>query len=157
MRVNGSFLWKFDSQYVLKYTPFIRARGSRGSNFSAPAKRHTSEKRVVQLPAPGRPTALLSAFLLSCMLQCAGLRCAQAIAPRIKITPPFAPRKRPVQLARTRCSRNKNIDVPAPCHCERIILTWTSLRAEVVMLFAVERLSERSEDWPTNNSYWILR
>ena len=24
------------------------------------------------------------------------------------------------------------------------------LRAEVVMLFAVERLSERSEDWPTN-------
>ena len=26
----------------------------------------------------------------------------------------------------------------------------TLLRAEVVMLFAVERLSERSEDWPTN-------
>ncbi|SFA78295.1 hypothetical protein SAMN05216587_101825 [Selenomonas ruminantium] len=26
----------------------------------------------------------------------------------------------------------------------------TPLRAEVVMLFAVERLSERSEDWPTN-------
>ena len=26
----------------------------------------------------------------------------------------------------------------------------TQLRAEVVMLFAVERLSERSEDWPTN-------
>ncbi len=28
----------------------------------------------------------------------------------------------------------------------------TSLRAEVVMLFAVERLSERSEDWPTNGT-----
>ena len=26
----------------------------------------------------------------------------------------------------------------------------TTLRVEVVMLFAVERLSERSEDWPTN-------
>jgi hypothetical protein len=26
------------------------------------------------------------------------------------------------------------------------------LRAEVVMLFAVKRLSERSEDWPTNYS-----
>ena len=26
------------------------------------------------------------------------------------------------------------------------------LRAEVVMLFAVERLSERSEDWPTNGT-----
>jgi|GEM_PF-2121445 len=25
------------------------------------------------------------------------------------------------------------------------------LRADVVMLFAVERLSERSEDWPTNS------
>ncbi|MBQ1809209.1 MAG: hypothetical protein IIZ87_06810, partial [Selenomonas sp.] len=33
----------------------------------------------------------------------------------------------------------------------------TTLRAEVVMLFAVERLSERSEDWPTNNSFWKLR
>ena len=29
----------------------------------------------------------------------------------------------------------------------------TSLRAEVVMLFAVERLSERSEDWPTNQKF----
>ena len=29
----------------------------------------------------------------------------------------------------------------------------TSLRAEVVMLFAVERLSERSEDWPTNKKF----
>jgi len=26
------------------------------------------------------------------------------------------------------------------------------LRADVVMLFAVERLSERSEDWPTNGT-----
>ena len=32
----------------------------------------------------------------------------------------------------------------------------TTLRAEVVMLFAAERLSERSEDWPTNISHWIL-
>jgi len=38
--------------------------------------------------------------------------------------------------------------VTAKCHLIR-----TSLRAEVVMLFAVERLSERSEDWPTNKKF----
>jgi len=32
----------------------------------------------------------------------------------------------------------------------KIHFMQTQLRAEVVMLFAVERLSERSEDWPTN-------
>jgi len=33
---------------------------------------------------------------------------------------------------------------------EKKHLMQMQLRAEVVMLFAVERLSERSEDWPTN-------
>ena len=92
LKVNGTFSkLQFLGQYVLKSNPFMRAWGSRGSNFSAPAKRHTSGNRAVQLPAPGRPTALLSVYLLSYELQCAGLRCAQAVAPRIKITPPFAP------------------------------------------------------------------
>ena len=40
------------------------------------------------------------------------------------------------------------------CTCRlssrKIHLMQMQLRAEVVMLFAVERLSERSEDWPTN-------
>ena len=140
---------------MLKIIPLIRARGSRGSNFSAPAKRHTSENIIVQLPAPGRPTALLSACLLSCILQCAGLRCAQAVAPRIKITPPFAPTNdlcnchEPVlPLQEHRCACNLSM------RKNRFI--WTLLRAEVVMLFAVERLSERSEDWPTNNIPWTL-
>ena len=92
LKVNGTFSkLQFLGQYVLKSNPFMRAWGSRGSNFSAPAKRHTSENIIVQLPAPGGPTALLSTYLLSKGLQCAGLRCAQAVAPRIKITPPFAP------------------------------------------------------------------
>ena len=53
-------------------------------------------------------------------------------------------------------SRYKNIDVLVPCHCEIINLYGRRLGVEVVMLFAVERLSERSEDWPTNNSSWKL-
>jgi len=53
---------------------------------------------------------------------------------------------------RIRCSRNKNIDVLAAYRCENDGLYGHLLRAEVVMLFAVERLSERSEDWPTNDS-----
>ena len=56
-------------------------------------------------------------------------------------------------LPRTRCSRNKNIDVLAAYHREKIRFMQTQLRAEVVMLFAVERLSERSEDWPTNKKF----
>ena len=138
-----------------KSLPKIRTWGSRGSNFSAPAKRHTSENIIVQLPAPGGPTALLSVCLLSCVLQCAGLRCAQAVAPRIKITPPFAPTNdlcnchEPVlPLQEHRCACYLSL--------RKSRFIWTLLRAEVVMLFAVERLSERSEDWPTNYSYWIL-
>ena len=46
------------------------------------------------------------------------------------------------------------------CTCSLSLRKWrfirTFLRGEVVMLFAVERLSERSEDWPTNNSFWKL-
>ena len=53
-------------------------------------------------------------------------------------------------LPRMRSPRNKNIDVLAAYHCENEGLYRHHLGAEVVMLFAVERLSERSEDWPTN-------
>ena len=49
-----------------------------------------------------------------------------------------------------RYPRNENIDVLAACHRENYVLYEHRLGAEVVMLFAVERLSERSEDWPTN-------
>ena len=42
------------------------------------------------------------------------------------------------------------------CTCRlssrKIHLMQMQLRADVVMLFAVERLSERSEDWPTNGT-----
>ncbi|MBQ5501443.1 MAG: hypothetical protein IIT82_01780, partial [Selenomonas sp.] len=69
------------------------------------------------------------------------------------------PRSPPVTIytiAANPFSRYKNIDVLVPCHCEIINLYGRRLGVEVVMLFAVERLSERSEDWPTNNSSWKL-
>jgi len=52
-------------------------------------------------------------------------------------------------LPRIRCSCHKGIDVLAPCYHENSDWYEHRLGAEVVMLFAVERLSERSEDWPT--------
>ena len=61
LQLMGAFLLQFDVQQVLKSIPFIHAWGSRGSNFSASAERHTSKNSNVQLPAPGGPTALLSA------------------------------------------------------------------------------------------------
>ncbi len=63
---------------------------------------------------------------------------------------PVRPKLRPILLPRTCCSRSKNIDVLVAYPRGKIHFIRTSLRAEVVMLFAVERLSERSEDWPTN-------
>ena len=69
------------------------------------------------------------------------------------------PRSPPVTvytIAANPFSRYKNIYVLVPCHCEIINLYGRRLGVEVVMLFAVERLSERSEDWPTNNSSWKL-
>ena len=48
-----------------KYIPFILTTGFTGSNFSVYAKRPALIISAVQLPAPGRPTALLSAYLLS--------------------------------------------------------------------------------------------
>ena len=65
---------------------------------------------------------------------------------------PVRPKLRPILLPRTRLSRNKNIDVLVAYHRGKIHFMRTPLRAEVVMLFAVERLSERSEDWPTNGT-----
>ena len=44
----------------------------------------------------------------------------------------------------------KDINVLAAYHREKYIPCRQRLGAEVVMLFTVERLSERSEDWPTN-------
>ena len=131
-KVSRLFLLQVACQGVLKNIPFMRAWGSRGSNFSAPTKRHTSGNRAVQLPAPGRPTALLSVYLLSYELQCAGLRCAQAVAPRIKITPPFAPHKRSILLPRTRCSRNKHIDVFVSYHYEKAVLYRRCLGRKVL-------------------------
>ncbi|MCR5758535.1 MAG: hypothetical protein K6F95_11605 [Selenomonas sp.] len=52
-------------------------------------------------------------------------------------------------MPRTRCPRSENIDVLAAYPCEKYTLGKSNLGAEVVMLFALERLSERSEDWPT--------
>ena len=55
-------------------------------------------------------------------------------------------------LPRMRFPRNKNIDVLVAYHYENDGLYRHHLRAEMVMLFAVERLAERSEDWPTNGT-----
>ena len=80
---------------------------------------------------------------------------SQAVAPRIKITLPFAPNNGlyicyepvlPLQEHRCACSLS----------VRKNSFKRTTLRAEVVMLFAVERLSERSEDWPTNLNHLIL-
>ena len=65
---------------------------------------------------------------------------------------PVRPKLRINLLPRTRCSRSKNIDVLVAYHRGKIHFMRMPLRAEVVMLFAVERLSERSEDWPTNGT-----
>ena len=80
---------------------------------------------------------------------------SQAVAPRIKITPPFA-------LSNDIYNCHEPVAPETRTSMYLFLVTaknrfvWTQLRAEVVMLFAVERLSERSEDWPTNLSHLIL-
>ena len=134
---------------MVKVSCLYVVRGERGVLFLFPAKRPPRKNRAVQMLAPGRPTALLSAYLLSQVLHGAGLHCVQAVAPDRKITP------RPPQDTTYTIATNSLLPLQEHrCACclspRKCRLIRTSLRAEVVMLFAVERLSERSEDWPTN-------
>ena len=92
--------------------------GERGVIFLFSAKRPPpSERRVVQLPAPGRPAALLSAYLLGNFLLGPAFTSFRQSLPTEKSLP-VRPKLRIIQAARTRYPRNKNIDVLVSCHRE---------------------------------------
>ena len=129
--------------------------GGRGVLFLFPAKR---PPRKIELSSCSRRAGQRRCFQRICLAASYRGRPSLRSGSRSlqKNHSPVRPKLRPILLPRTRCSRNKNIDVLAAYHREKIRFMQTQLRAEVVMLFAVERLSERSEDWPTNLSHLIL-
>ncbi len=70
---------------------------------------------------------------------------------------PVRPQPRFWQSARTRFSRNKNIDVLVSSSRNIAALTNVTLGGGGDAFPPAERLPERSEGWPANSSCWKLR
>ena len=148
---------QFMGEFVLKVSRSCAIRGSRGSTFSVSAK--TTLSAILELfsqMAPGKTGGASFSVLSGNGLPRAGLRCAQTVAPTEKALP-RSPQPRFWQSARTRFSRNKNIDVLVSSSRNQAALTNVTLGGGGDAFPPAERLPERSEGWPANSMCWMPR
>ncbi|BAL83846.1 hypothetical protein SELR_21380 [Selenomonas ruminantium subsp. lactilytica TAM6421] len=143
---------------MLKISRSYAVRGSRGSTFSVSAK--TTLSAILELfsqMAPGKTGGASFSVLSGNCLPRAGLRWRSGSRSHRKSTPPFASQPRFWQSARTRFSRNKNIDVLVSSSRNIAALTNVTLGGGGDAFPPAERLPERSEGWPANSICWMLR